>query len=164
MMVIGIDPGLTGAMSLVCTQRGMLECEDIPTCSNGTASGSMKRWVDVRKVATMLADWSQRHAFASFAVRAVVERPIPMPTLPAQTIASQFDTFGALRGVLSKYDPEPLFPNPNEWKKALKLGPDKTASRKCCLGYFPGAPVSLVKHHNRAEALLIARYGLDTLA
>ena len=46
MIVISCDPGLTGAITLLCSQRGLLECEDIPTCGNGTTTGSMKRWVD----------------------------------------------------------------------------------------------------------------------
>jgi hypothetical protein len=156
---IGVDPGLTGAISLLCTERGLLECADIPTCPNGTASGSMKRWLDAPALAALVDDWAWRHDFARDAVAGVVERPIPMPTLPAQTIASQFDTFGAIRAILARRAAV-HFVNPREWKKSFKLGNDKDIARAVCRDQHPTAPVTLVKHHNRAESILIAHHWL----
>ena len=50
MLIISCDPGLTGAVALLDSKRGLLECEDIPTCANGTASGSMRNWVDAERL------------------------------------------------------------------------------------------------------------------
>lgn len=166
MLIISSDPGLTGALALLCSQRGLLECEDIPTCGNGTASGSMRNWVDAEALQRILAHWSNKWFFAQNSVRAAIERPIPMPKLPAQTVASQFDTFGVLRALVgSKVCPGGVhMVNPQTWKKLYGLGSEKDASRACCLRLYPNAPVTRVKDHNRAEAVLIGHWLLKEIA
>lgn len=159
MLILSCDPGLTGALALLDSQRGLLECEDIPTCSNGTASGSMRNWVDADGLQRILTDWSNRHAFAQHSVRAAIERPIPMPRLPAQTVASQFDTFGVLRALVgSKVGPGGVhIINPREWKAKFGLKQDKDQSIACALRLYPTAAnlLRLKKSHNRAEAILV---------
>lgn len=166
MLILSCDPGLTGALALLDSQRGLLECEDIPVCGNGTASGSMRNWVDVEGLQRILAGWSTKHEFAQHSVRAAIERPIPMPKLPAQTVASQFDTFGVLRALIGgRVGPGGMhMVNPREWKKFFGLDSSKEDSRACCKRLYPGAPVSLVKHHNRAEAILIGHWLLREIA
>lgn len=158
MLIIGCDPGLTGALSLIDAVAGaLLECEDIPTCENGTASGSMKRWVDDGALDRLVAGWATKHDFARRDVHAAIERPIPMPSLPAQTIASQFDTFGTVRAVLRRRA-KLRFVNPTEWKRLFGFGRDKDEARACCLRLYPEAPVKRVKDHNRAEAILVGHW------
>jgi len=166
MLILSCDPGLTGAIALLDSQRGLLECEDIPTCPNGTASGSMRNWVDVERLAATLANWSSRHAFAQHSVRAAIERPIPMPKLPAQTVASQFDTFGVLRALLlTRVGPGGVhMVNPQVWKRLFGLGSEKGDSRACCLRLYPSAPVTRAKDHNRAEAILIGHWLMREIA
>jgi hypothetical protein len=169
MIVLGIDPGLTGAISVLDSQGPrLLECADLPVQSNGTAGGSMRNWLDVATLRKLLGEWSQRHAFGDHDIAVAIERPIAMPTLPAQTIASQFDTFGALRGLFASplWGRNVLFPSPT-WKRGfgLKGGKDaKTESRECALRLYPSAPVTRVKDHNRAESILIAHWCLGEVA
>jgi hypothetical protein len=160
MLVISCDPGLTGAIALIDSARGLLACEDLPTCSNGTVTGSMKRWVDNDLLDQLLAQWSTLHQFAQHSVFAVIERPIPMPSLPAQTIASQFDTFGAVRAAMARRVPAAhmRYVNPNEWKKLFGLHRDKDSARATCLRLYPNAQVQRVKDHNRAEAILVGHF------
>lgn len=160
-LIIGCDPGLTGAICLLQVQGGyqLLECTDLPTCGNGTASGSMKRWLDSEALTTLLQEWSDRHDFAHTSLESFIERPIPMPSLPAQTIASQFDTFGVLRAALARRGPV-HYVNPRDWKKSFGLGSDKNASRTTCMALYPSAPVARVKDHNRSESILIGHHGL----
>ena len=160
-LIIGCDPGLTGAICLLQVQGGyqLLECTDLPTCGNGTASGSMKRWLDSEALTTILQDWADRHDFARAGLESFIERPIPMPSLPAQTIASQFDTFGVLRAALARRGPV-HYVNPREWKTRFRLGNDKAASRDLCQRLYSTAPIARVKDHNRAEAILIGHHGL----
>lgn len=166
MLIIGCDPGLTGAISLLCTERGLLECEDLPVCSNGQSTGKMMRWIDVEKLQGLLSQWSTRHEFAHRSVHACIERPIPMPSLPAQTVASQFDTFGVIRALVTgKVSPDGMtIVNPNTWKKVFGLHSDKDASRACALRLYPSAPVKLAKHHNRAESMLIGHWLMREIA
>jgi len=168
MLILSSDPGLTGALSLLCSQRGLLECEDIPTCANGTASGSMRNWVDAEGLQRILTAWSSRHEFAQHSVRAAIERPIPMPRLPAQTVASQFDTFGVLRALIGmKVGPGGMhIVNPNEWKKKFGLKRDKDESIACALRLYPTAAGYLARKrdHNRAESVLIGHALLMEIA
>jgi len=164
MIVIGCDPGLTGALSLIDGARSeLLDCQDVPTCDNGLATGSMKRWLDVPALESLLQDWSRRWGFARESVHAAIERPIPMPSLPAQTIASQFDTFGVLRSALARLGDLEVV-QPNVWKKIYGFGRDKDGARSCCLRLYPTAPVGRVKDHNRAEAILIGHWLLREVA
>ncbi len=165
-MIIGVDPGLTGALSLLCPERGLLECADIPTAPNGTSTGKMLRWVDAEALQAILRDWSTKYEWAKESVHACIERPIPMPTLPAQTVASQFDTFGVIRALVGgKVKPDGMTViNPRDWKKAYGLGTDKDASRACALRLYPSAPVTRVKDHNRAESILIGHWLMREVA
>lgn len=168
MLIVSSDPGLTGAISLLCSQRGLLECEDLPICGNGTASGKMMRWIDVDGLQRILTEWAHKYEFAQHSVRAAIERPIPMPTLPAQTVASQFDTFGVIRALVgNKVGPGGLhIVTPNEWKKTFGLKSDKDASIACALRLYPSAAnlLKFKKSHNRAESILVGHFLLRQIA
>lgn len=167
-LILGVDPGLTGAISLLCSQRGLLECEDLPTSSNGQTTGKMLRWIDVAELQTMLANWSTKHDFAGQSVHAAIERPIPMPTLPAQTVASQFDTFGVIRALVGgkvSFNAMHIV-NPQVWKRTFGLKSDKDESIACALRLYPRAAGFLArkKDHNRSESILIGHWLLMEVA
>jgi crossover junction endodeoxyribonuclease RuvC len=161
---IGIDPGLTGAMALLCSERGLLACLDLPTESNGLKTGSMKRQLNAAEFDRQLMEWRITHELAYEHVTVAIERPIAMPSLPAQTIAAQFDTVGAIRALCSLRFDATNFVAPSEWKKLFGLSKDKTGSREAALRLYPSAPVARVKDHNRAEAVLIAHWAKVKLA
>ncbi|MBN9426920.1 MAG: hypothetical protein J0H09_10480, partial [Burkholderiales bacterium] len=95
-LYLGIDPGVTGALALVCARRGVLEVAGVPVCSNGT-TGVVTREVDVRETGELLRSWSDRHGLACEHLTAVIERPQAMRT--GVTALSQGDSYGALRAV-----------------------------------------------------------------
>lgn len=166
MLVIGVDPGLTGAISLLCTERGLLDCRDLPVCSNGQATGKMLRWIDAAKLQELLASWSTSFGFAAESVHACIERPIPMPSMPSTTTASSFDSFGVIRALVSgKVAPDGMtIVNPRDWKKFFGLGTDKDESRATALRLYPTAPVTRAKDHNRAESVLIGHWLMREIA
>ena len=55
---------------------------------------------------------------------------------------------------------------PSKWKRALHLNSDKEASRQLAIQLFPHAHERLVlkKHHQRAEAMLIALFTANNRA
>lgn len=164
MLVIGVDPGLDGAMALLCQRRGLLDCIDLPTCGNGMATGRVTRWLDAQALTENLCAWSAKWELANEAVHAVIERPIAMPSLPATTVASQFDTFGVMRTLLSGTQ-HLAFVNPREWKHSFGLKTTgKAESRAACLRLYPDAPVTRAKDHNRAEAILIGHHYMRSVA
>lgn len=162
-LCIGVDPGTTGSIALVSDR--LLECDDLPMEANGS-DGAVQRWLDARKFLEVIRGWSARHDFAGRYVIAVIERPIPMPSMPSTTLASTFDGFGAIRGVLAATRWDIRVVQPRAWKRVfgLKGGKDeKTASRECAARLYPDAPVGRVKDHNRAEAVLLAHYAKGLL-
>jgi crossover junction endodeoxyribonuclease RuvC len=169
MLTIGIDPGLTGAAALI-GPGGLLELIDLPTCSNGMEKAKVSSWIDVASLRKQVWDWSSRHHFAMEHVSACIERPIPMPSMPSTTIASTFDTFGAIRALMTaQFGKNVLVVEPRKWKRlfGLKGGKDeKVESRRCAMRLYPGATPALsrVKDHNRAEAVLIAHWAMETTA
>jgi hypothetical protein len=54
---------------------------------------------------------------------------------------------------------------PGKWKKHFQLTSDKEQSRELAIRLFPGSAFQFnrKKHHGRAEAALLARYGAETI-
>jgi crossover junction endodeoxyribonuclease RuvC len=97
-------------------------------------------------------------------VRIFIETPIAFPDQHVATTAAAFLTAGIIEGVVSaKHYPMELV-RPLDWKKAFGLSKSKDLARSRAIRLYPEAPLALVKHHNRAEALLIAKYGHDRTA
>lgn len=168
MVVVSADPGLTGAISLLCSRRGLLECADLPTCSNGIVTGSMLRWLDLTALQALLADWSTKYELAQEAVHVAIERPIPMPTLPAQTVACQFEVFGTIRAAChSKWGQEAMnIVAPKDWKRLFGLKADKDEARACALRLYPNAKqwIYRKKDHGRADSVLIGHFLMRSMA
>ena len=168
MIVISADPGLSGAISLLCSRRGLLECADLPTCSNGIATGSMKRWLDLAALQALLAGWSTKYELAQESVHVAIERPIPMPTLPAQTVACQFEVFGTIRALThSMFGAAAMnIVAPKDWKKSFGVKADKEAARACALRLYPAAAQYLKRKldHNRADSLLLGHFLMRSMA
>lgn len=166
MVVIGIDPGLSGAMSALCSRRGYLDVADLPTCPNGLENGKVSRWLDVMAIRDILADWSRRFEFAREDVQSVIERPIPMPSQQVWTAASNFDCLGSLRTTVTLCGYRLSLVTPNEWKRFYRLGKEKNEARDLACRLYPSAThmMNRVRDHNRAESILIARYFLRSEA
>ena len=83
--------------------------------------------------------------------------------MPGQGTRSMFTIgygYGLWIGVLATLQIPYTNVRPGIWKRALTLGKDKEASRLRAMQLYPGADLRLKKHHGRAEALLLAAYGL----
>lgn len=151
MLVVGIDPGLTGAIGVVGDE---LRVTDMPVrtlrsgrsvCPHGIA--------DVMRGIAMHAGTLQVYVESSSA-------------RPGQGVSSTCNTCrgaGLIEGVLAALDIRYTLVPASAWKRNLGLlGAPKQASRSRAMQLFPGLSDQLtrVKDHGRAEALLIAEYGL----
>ena len=82
---------------------------------------------------------------------------------PGQGVASMFSlgqSYGIVLGVAAALGYPTHLVNPADWKKFFKLGKEKELSRALATRLYPGVALDRVKDHGRAEALLIARYGM----
>ena len=160
MAIIGIDPGLTGAIAII-SGAGFI-VEDMPVMQNGSAA-KVKNVVNGAELARLL-----RPHVGAIKV-AYVEKVSTMPArrtvkgkVISQGMASQgslMHSLGVIEGVLAALNIPVVLVQPTKWKNAYGLGNDKEASRAMAQRLFPDAPLGRKKDHGRAEALLIADYG-----
>jgi len=156
-ILVGIDPGLTGAASFIDT-RGRCSVEDLPT-KELPGNGLIKRRIDGYALARMLRDGCP----ADEPVLVLVEEVHAMGGSAVQTMGSMMRSVGAIESVLEVLRLKVHPVRPQAWKKFFGLGADKAESLRVARSLYPGAPLQLAKHHNRAEAVLIAHFGLRTL-
>lgn len=155
MIVLGIDPGLSGGLAAVSRTPGglptLLGVIDIPTSGE-----KAKRRVDVAAVLAFIRLHNP--------TRAVIERAQAMPD---QGASSGF-IYGRSVGALEACVDGMLIPltviESTAWKKAhalIKRG--KEDSRQRAIRLFPDGHEWFKRKldHNRAEAALIAHYGLS---
>lgn len=144
--------------------KGIVLCEDMPTLPDGAAN----RQVDVMAICRRIDKWKPRWA--------IIENVQPMPSIPGADgvrrgmgAASSFRfgfAVGQIRAVAVCYGMEVRLVHPQSWKRWAGLkGSDKEQSRQRALELMPPAApwLGLKKHHNKAESLILALYGLDTL-
>lgn len=147
--ILGIDPGLSGALALYDVD-GSLEVVDIPTLQ------LKKRVIDEYALARIIDDWSPR-------IREVwLEQVGTRPSEGAVGAFSFGRGYGLLRGICAASFLSIIDVTPATWKAAMKVRGDKDASRAKASALFPRHTNlwPLKKHDGRAEAALIARYGM----
>ncbi len=153
MKVVGIDPGLTGAVAHLSDSGEVLALIDTPTAKVGTKTvylaGEMARLI-------------RRLTADDDALAAILEDVHPMPKQGVVSTGSIMRCMGLWEGILAAYAIPYELVSPQRWKKVMMngMGKDKDASRIKALQLFPGVSSRLErkKDHGRAEALLIAEY------
>lgn len=161
MLIIGCDPGLTGAISVLDHHGVLLAVEDLPTCAISQAGpkAKVKRKIDARA----LKDLLRRVAPADEAAMFAMEDMQLLGGSSVQTMGALAHTRGILEAVAILCDLTMAYVTPQAWKRLYGLGSDKGECLRLARDLYPGAPIHLAKHHNRAESLLIARWAFRTL-
>jgi crossover junction endodeoxyribonuclease RuvC len=161
MRIMGIDPGLSGALALLDTRTKEIVLADMPvvTLSTKTVRKGGRKRTKVHKVVDgkAVGDWVERHRPDVAVVEQVGSRP-------EQGVVSVFnfgEAFGAVTGAVTAMNVPLDRVYPAKWKRALGLiGTDKRASIKLARRKFKKSVpfLSRAKDHGRAEALLLAHY------
>ena len=156
MIVFGIDPGVSGALSMY-EHKKLKEVIDMPTMSEGKKN---KKQIN----AAQLASEIKKRANRSDDVAVVVEH---VSAMPGQGVTSMFNfgqSFGVVKGICSALTLPIYFIRPVKWKKHFNLiGSSKDASRTKAIELFPNFSNEMAKKKdaNKADAILIGRYFLD---
>lgn len=158
-LVVGIDPGLSGALSLI-GQSGLIAVADMPLMAKGTGAGRVKNEVNAAALNQLLRGWIDGQADE---VMCVLERVSSMPQQGVAGVFSLGDTVGCIRGVIAAHGYELQYVTPQRWKKYYGLSADKELARARAIQLYPGAELHLHKHHGRAEAILVAKWGWEVL-
>lgn len=162
MIVLAVDPGLSGAVAVVRDAR-LLAVVDLPA-EAVIGAPFVKNRIACAELAVVLRELRAEHSDG--AELAVVEQVAAMPKQGTASTFSLGDTAGAIRGVLAALGMPHRFVPPKVWKAHFGLGKDKDQARTVASQLFPqhAAQWLRVRDHNRAEAALIGRYGWEKFA
>ncbi|MGP1257084.1 MAG: crossover junction endodeoxyribonuclease RuvC [Kiloniellales bacterium] len=161
MRVVGIDPGLSGAIAVISDSGDhIVDCIDMPTLELKRGRKNKRELDHVELALAMLR-------LCDGASAVFVER---VQSMPGQGVSSSF-AFGRATGIvigLTAAQQVPLHEiAPVRWRRlvGLKSGSGKDAARALCKRNWPvNAPLwSRVKDEGRADAALIALAGLKSL-
>jgi len=157
MIIIGIDPGISGAIS-VLENKKILEVYDTPTMIDGKKN---KRQINSAQVTNIIKERLNNEK----EVIVVVEQ---VNAMPGQGVTSMFNfgqSFGVIKGICAALSLPIYFVRPAKWKKHFNLiKTNKDASRTKVIEAYPEISNKLhrKKDSNRADAILIALYFNDT--
>jgi crossover junction endodeoxyribonuclease RuvC len=152
MIILGIDPGLSGALALYDTSEQTVEVFDMPVLEL-VRNGKKKGEVSAQALANLLAATTIKAAF--------VERVNAMPGQGVTSVFSFGRSTGIVEGILAAYDIPTTLVTPQAWQKAVGQRAGKDGSRERAMQLFP-AQVGLFqrkKDDGRSDAALIAYYG-----
>jgi len=157
MIIIGIDPGITGAICILENKK-VIEVYETPTMIDGKKN---KRQINGAQVTNIIKERLRENE----EVLVVVEH---VNAMPGQGVTSMFNfgqSFGVIKGICSALSIPIYFVRPAKWKKHFNLiKTNKDASRTKVIEIYPqiSGKLSRKKDSNKADAILIARYFNDT--
>ena len=157
MKIIGIDPGLSGAIAVLKNNK-VLNIFDVPVMSEGKKN---KRQLNSAFLVNLLKENIEKDE----EVAVVVEQ---VNAMPGQGVTSMFNfgqTFGALKGICAALELPIFFVRPSKWKKHFELiNSSKDSSRTKVIEMYPSLSNQLTKKKdvNKSDAILIAKFYIET--
>ncbi|MDA7637857.1 crossover junction endodeoxyribonuclease [Candidatus Pelagibacter sp.] len=159
MLIIGIDPGISG--SICFFQDGkIVDVVEIPTMTEGKKN---KKQVNGSQIFNEISEKIKN--LDKKEIKVVIEQ---VSAMPGQGVTSMFNfgqSFGILKGICSAMQLPMYFVRPAKWKKYFNLiNSEKDASRTRAIEIFPyySDQLSRKKDSNKADAILIASFYYET--
>lgn len=158
MKVLGVDPGLQGALALYDPTDDTLDVRDMPTLVLPKAGGGKRTELDLYALAQIMDEWAPQQ------VRAFIEQVGPTPQMGVTSSFSFGGSFWAVRMACAAHFIPIEMVTPQVWKRALqvKAGAGKSdAVRARASALLPAHAKhwTRVKDEGRAEATMIALHG-----
>ena len=159
MLVIGIDPGISG--SICFFQDGEIkDVVEMPTMIEGKKNKKQVNGSQIfNEISEKIKNMDKKN------IKVVIEH---VTAMPGQGVTSMFNfgqSFGILKGICSAMQLSVYFVRPAKWKKYFNLiNSEKDASRTKAIEIFPyySSNLSRKKDSNKADAILIASYFFET--
>ena len=159
MLIIGIDPGLSGSICFFEDGK-IIDVIEMPTMTEGKKNKKQVNGVQI------FNEFSKRiNKTGNENTRVVIEQ---VSAMPGQGVTSMFNfgqSFGILKGVCAAMQLPMFFVRPAKWKKYFNLiNSQKDASRTRAIEIFPyfSTQLSKKKDSNKADAILIASFYYET--
>tara|TARA_S200000501_G_scaffold185133_1_gene174237 strand:- start:86 stop:577 length:492 start_codon:yes stop_codon:yes gene_type:complete len=159
MLIIGIDPGISGAICFMEAGK-IIDVIDMPSMADGKKN---KKQVNGSQVYNEIKKHIYNKEFSD--IKVVIEH---VSAMPGQGVTSMFNfgqSFGILKGICSAMNLSMYFVRPAKWKKHFNLiNSSKDASRTKAIEIFPyfSSNLSKKKNANKADAILIASHFNET--
>ena len=157
MKILGIDPGLSGAIAIL-EDKKVVGIFDMPVMAEGKKN---KRQLNSAQLVNIIKENIGNNDETAVVVEQV-------NAMPGQGVTSMFNfgqTFGAIKGVCAALNLPIFFVRPSKWKKYFELiNSSKDSSRTKVIEMYPSLSSQLAKKKdvNKSDAILIARYYYDT--
>ena len=158
MLIIGIDPGISGSICFFEDGK-ILEVIEMPVMTEGKKN---KKQVNGAQIYN---EFLKRINNKDDEIRVVIEQ---VSAMPGQGVTSMFNfgqSYGILKGICSAMQLPMFFVRPAKWKKYFNLiNSQKDASRTRAIEIFPyfSTQLSKKKDSNKADAILIASFYYET--
>ena len=159
MLIIGIDPGISGSICFFEDGK-IIDVVEMPTMTEGKKN---KRQVNGSQIYNEISKRAKN--FDKQNVRVIIEQ---VSAMPGQGVTSMFNfgqSYGILNGICSAMQLPMYFVRPAKWKKYFNLlNSEKDASRTKAIEIFPyfSSQLSKKKDSYKADAILIASFYYET--
>ena len=159
MLIIGIDPGLSGSICFFEDGK-ILDVIEMPTMAEGKKNKKQVNGAQVyNEIVKRISKIEKQN------IKVVIEQ---VSAMPGQGVTSMFNfgqSFGILKGICSAMQLSIFFVRPAKWKKHFNLiNSEKDASRTRAIEIFPyfSSQLSKKKNSNKADAILISSFYYET--
>ena len=159
MLIIGIDPGISGSICFFEDGR-ILDVVEMPTMTEGKKN---KKQVNGSQIYNEIFNRIKQRDKKE--IKVIIEQ---VSAMPGQGVTSMFNfgqSYGILKGICSAMRLPMYFVRPAKWKKYFNLiNSEKDASRTRAIEIFPyfSSQLSRKKDSNKADAILIASFYYET--
>jgi crossover junction endodeoxyribonuclease RuvC len=157
-MILGIDPGTHGAIAAVRDGEVLL-LEDLPVHVLAAKGRGDRAELDIHTLHALIADLGQvQHAF--------MEKVAARPGNGSVSMFRFGQAVGAISATLAVMGIPTTYVLPKAWQRHHGIGPTPDAARQRAVQLYPAIVLQMRRKAdgNRADALLIASYGQDSLA
>ena len=159
MLIIGIDPGITGSICFFEDGK-IIDVVEMPNMAEGKKNKKQVNGAQIyNEISTKIRGIEKQN------LRVIIEQ---VSAMPGQGVTSMFNfgqSFGILKGICSAMQLPMYFVRPAKWKKYFGLiKSEKDASRTKAIEMFPyfSSQLSKKKDSNKADAILIASFYYET--
>ena len=159
MLIIGIDPGITGSICFFEDGK-IISLVEMPNMTDGKKNKKQVNGAQIyNEISLRIKNFEKKD------IKVVIEQ---VSAMPGQGVTSMFNfgqSFGVLKGICSAMQLPMYFVRPAKWKKYFNLiKSEKDASRTKAIEIFPyiSPQLSRKKDANKADAILIASFFYET--
>ena len=159
MLIIGIDPGISGSICFFEDGK-VIDLIEMPNMADGK---KQKKQVNGAQIYNEI--FLRTKNIEKKNIKVVIEH---VSAMPGQGVTSMFNfgqSFGVLKGICSAMQLSVYFVRLAKWKKYFNLiNSEKDASRTKAIQIFPyiSSELSKKKDANKADAILIASFFFET--